>query len=564
MKHLIKTLILILIPFISFSQSLGKSGGKTRISPTTGLKKGTKPRQVLMTRTSDSSLVYADLDTIYKINSSQQIDFPLRNFSAKYSDVLSNTPNSTLKIAHFGDSNTSNGSFEGDIKPLLKTLIPVKGWGWFSFNTFDAAPWGGIRTSYGFINKGISDNVITGLDLTHVESSGANDSCVFDYNTAVIEENYFTNATIFASGSGSFTYKLDNGTPVVVNLTSTMAGYSFSTSEGWHKLAITSGGAGQRFYGVTFHSSNPSVVYYKLASSGKSFSDFATINQTALSTQLGAISPNVILLQYGSNDFISGATSHSIMENVRASVDKIKIASPLSDLFFVIPSDRNSPSGTILEKEFSDSLTFYCVKNNYNFIDLFKTYGYQVDAQSLGYFVDEVHFSAKGHELNAKNVFQNLFKYENKNIWKKTGIGTLYYIGAEDSKIQIGRNDALSGGSLDVYTPNQSRVFSYRGNNNTYGEINSGSNTLGLQCIDGIFSRIFSTQTFQIHDQDGLKYNSAGNVLNGGASVTGTLLAELLKLTSLKTAVDDAAAGGVGAVTNEVYKTPTGELRIKL
>lgn len=66
MKHLIKTLILILIPFISFSQSLGKSGGKTRIAPTTQIRKGTKPRQVLMTRTSDSSLVYTDLDTIIK------------------------------------------------------------------------------------------------------------------------------------------------------------------------------------------------------------------------------------------------------------------------------------------------------------------------------------------------------------------------------------------------------------------------------------------------------------------------------------------------------------------
>lgn len=68
MKHILKTLILILIPFISFSQSLGKSGGKTRIAPTTQIRKGTKPRQVLMTRVSDSSLVYADLDTILQNN----------------------------------------------------------------------------------------------------------------------------------------------------------------------------------------------------------------------------------------------------------------------------------------------------------------------------------------------------------------------------------------------------------------------------------------------------------------------------------------------------------------
>ena len=64
MKHLIKILIFILIPCFSFSQSLGKKAGKTRIAPTTELRKGTKPNQILMTRQSDTSLVYSDLDTI--------------------------------------------------------------------------------------------------------------------------------------------------------------------------------------------------------------------------------------------------------------------------------------------------------------------------------------------------------------------------------------------------------------------------------------------------------------------------------------------------------------------
>lgn len=66
MKHFIKILFFILIPFFAFSQSLGKNAGKTRLAPTTQLRKGTKPNQILMTRQSDTSLVYSDLDTILK------------------------------------------------------------------------------------------------------------------------------------------------------------------------------------------------------------------------------------------------------------------------------------------------------------------------------------------------------------------------------------------------------------------------------------------------------------------------------------------------------------------
>lgn len=68
MKHFIKILFFILVPYFAFSQSLGKNAGKTRLAPTTQLRKGTKPNQLLMTRQSDTSLVYSDLDTILKRN----------------------------------------------------------------------------------------------------------------------------------------------------------------------------------------------------------------------------------------------------------------------------------------------------------------------------------------------------------------------------------------------------------------------------------------------------------------------------------------------------------------
>lgn len=117
MKHILKTLILILIPFISFSQSLGKRGGKTRIAPTTGLKKGTKPRQVLMTRTSDSSLVYADIDTLID---SKIITDTINIAIDGQSNSIGQQPSSIYPIKQLRNLKVWNGS--GWIMPVLGQL----------------------------------------------------------------------------------------------------------------------------------------------------------------------------------------------------------------------------------------------------------------------------------------------------------------------------------------------------------------------------------------------------------------------------------------------------------
>ncbi len=57
---------------------------------------------------------------------------------------------------------------------------------------------------------------------------------------------------------------------------------------------------------------------------------------------------------------------------------------------------------------------------------------------------------------------------------------------------------------------------------------------------------------------------SAGDKMTGGTALFEVIKGGGLIVRNLKVAVDDAAAASVGCVQNEVYKTPTGELRIKL
>ena len=92
MKHFIKILFFILVPYFAFSQSLGKNAGKTRLAPTTQLRKGTKPNQILMTRQSDTSLVYSDLDTILQNN--------IRNTDIK---LLFSVVNDSIRIDSFNN-----------------------------------------------------------------------------------------------------------------------------------------------------------------------------------------------------------------------------------------------------------------------------------------------------------------------------------------------------------------------------------------------------------------------------------------------------------------------------
>jgi GDSL-like Lipase/Acylhydrolase family len=467
---------------------------------------------------------------IARFNTAQQVNFPLRNFLTKYSDVRAKSANSNLKIAHIGDSNTESGSFENYFKNMVKTKIAQKGAGWVSFNSAKTLVSGVTRSVVGLANKSIIDNAVCGIDMSYAVSTTSTDSCVIGFpNSLTTKDNStFTTCVIYASGVGNFTVSIDDATPVSYTLTAAIQAYTITVAEERHKIAIRSGAAGQNFYGAAFSCASPSFSYFRLGASGRMYKDYATLDQAALTTQLGSIAPNLILVNLGSNDFNIAATATSIMQNVRTTYEKIRIAAPLADILIIIPSDRNSIAGTVLESEFSDSLTSFALRNRCNFVDLYKIYGYQPEAQVLGLFGDEVHFSAKGHEQNAKAVVSKILGSENIDLWERTGSNGdfAYFDAANLGGVQIGRNSA-TGGYLDVYNPKKGNILTLQGSDNTYMSLGTiGNNYILLQSIDGSFNRIASSQNFQIYDQLGLRYNSNTNAFTGGGSFSGNLSAQ--------------------------------------
>lgn len=67
-------------------------------------------------------------------------------------------------------------------------------------------------------------------------------------------------------------------------------------------------------------------------------------------------------------------------------------------------------------------------------------------------------------------------------------------------------------------------------------------------------------------DDKSLIINNAGLSINNGViqPVTLDFLTNRISLNTLDTFIDDTAASVGGLTTNQIYKTPTGELRIKL
>ena len=190
MKHLIKTLILILIPFISFSQSLGKSGGKTRIAPTTQIRKGTKPRQVLMTRASDSCLVYADLDTIIP-NLTNYTPVTAANNLRKLAD-------STIVRGSDDPANAKGSEFNSDIYNFMNSYNDS----WVGTTGYDNSVFSINPNGY-LYSKGRSNSDIQGKWGGLVYNNNTGSLLFGNYSHAEINNNINSDGSLFL-GSNNY------------------------------------------------------------------------------------------------------------------------------------------------------------------------------------------------------------------------------------------------------------------------------------------------------------------------------------------------------------------------
>lgn len=141
--------------------------------------------------------------------------------------------------------------------------------------------------------------------------------------------------------------------------------------------------------------------------------------------------------------------------------------------------------------------------------------------------------------------------------------------GTVSNTTQIGRESmfrATGGGGNNNSTLGYQTGYSIAGNGNTFigyraGYRSSNTTVNSAVCIGNLagFNAVSSSDLF-IGNSDAI---TAHLIWGNFASRTLNLRADKLTLVDIPTYADDAAAGAAGLTANTVYKTATGELRIK-
>lgn len=169
----------------------------------------------------------------------------------------------------------------------------------------------------------------------------------------------------------------------------------------------------------------------------------------------------------------------------------------------------------------------------------------------------------------------------NLNISSGDGVNYIYSGGSKDLTIATNNQERIrinAAGNVGIGTTNPQRTFSVSSTEGVVGRLDStGARArLGLKDVNtttdshvGIGS---AGDNFLIYagQAEKVRVTSSGDVGIGTSSpgvkleVNGTIKATDINFTGLATYADDSAAGTGGLVAGDVYKTSTGELRIKL
>jgi len=209
------------------------------------------------------------------------------------------------------------------------------------------------------------------------------------------------------SGSGTFTYKLDNGEAVTVNA-SEYTGHStitVNTTNAAHTIRfdVTSGDV--MLFGVDMQKIGVAGIrVHKLANKGASTTSFTIVDASAWKDGVESLGLDTMMILLGINDGASATTS--VYNNLTTIINNILAVNQYIDLAIVQPSNTRqgnySAQATYqmkVAKEFDAS-----------FVSLIPLFGSPEQIVAKGTFYDSVHPTKAGGRMIADYLEEMLFK----------------------------------------------------------------------------------------------------------------------------------------------------------
>jgi lysophospholipase L1-like esterase len=275
----------------------------------------------------------------------------LQNFFHALADARSGRRLEPVRIMHFGDSHTAADVLTADIRRRFQQDFGDGGAGWIVPRNPMSTRRPGVTSgaTSGWRIEGIGGRIapdrVYGPAGIALSTSQPNERAWVE-----VSGNHFELYFVRQPGGGGIDVLVDGASVLdsPLSLQSPTAGaahlfFDTPAADGRHRVEIRTLNAGSvRILGIAAEYISPGVVYDVLGVNGARASRIFSWNQAALATVLTDRKPDLIVLEYGTNEVTdNGWTVASYQRFFASLVRKLQSAAPQSSVLVLGPPDRS-------------------------------------------------------------------------------------------------------------------------------------------------------------------------------------------------------------------------------
>ena len=275
----------------------------------------------------------------------------LQNFFRALAEVQSGRRLEPVRIMHFGDSHTAADILTAEIRRHFQQDSGDGGAGWIVPRNPMSTRRQGVASGAtpGWLIEGIGGRVapdrIYGPAGIALSTSQPNERTWVDASG-----NHFELYYVRQPGGGRIDVSVDGASvldsPLSLQSSTAEASHLFfdtSAANGRHRVEIRTLNAGQvRILGIVAEHIAPGIVYDVLGVNGARASRILSWNQTALTSVLTDRQPDLIVLEYGTNEVTdNGWTVASYQRLLAGLLRRLQSAAPQAALLLLGPPDRS-------------------------------------------------------------------------------------------------------------------------------------------------------------------------------------------------------------------------------
>ncbi|HZY81323.1 MAG TPA: LysM peptidoglycan-binding domain-containing protein [Cyclobacteriaceae bacterium] len=354
----------------------------------------------------------------------------LSNFFNKWKD--DSTPKIT--IAHFGDSHIQPGIFSGEVRKFMQTQKGEGGYGlvfpYSAAKTYSPLDYKTVHYGKWQYSKALEPRPRLPLGVSGMTIRTIDPAAGFNITfREALPAHYKRLKLFFKPGPQSFDFRvLTRNHETVVPAASYPEDMPFTEiiipdSTNFIHIQLLKTRDEQlnfEFYGISLESEqNRGLVYHQLGVGGAPYT--AVLEQVMIDTQLPALMPDLVILDYGTNDFLySQMIPAQLGRQIVQTINWIKQLAPGTSILLTSTQDMYRRGANVAAaKEFSNMMRKIAKEQNCGFYDWYRVSGGQY---AMAKWVsarlarpDYIHLTKEGYLLKGR-LFTQAFNHTYKRF----------------------------------------------------------------------------------------------------------------------------------------------------